>query len=100
MVGIVEAGETVGDDLSGGSGCGLGGFGGLLSRKLFRSGLSVCGERCRGEVLLRRNRQSGLRAGDDKNLFELIEVGGGTKFDEGIWLVVEVWIDGLNSADR
>ena len=50
MVGVVEAGETVGDDLS----CGFGGsFGGLLVGELFGgSGLSLGGGGSQGEIVL------------------------------------------------
>ena len=40
-----------------------------------------------------------MGAGDDENLFELVEVGGGSKLNEGVGLVVGVGLDGLYGAD-
>ena len=75
FIGIVEAGETVGDDLGGGfgvfDGFELGGVGGC------GFGLGLGGGGSDSEIVLGLKRQLGLGAGDDENLFELGEVGGG-----------------------
>jgi hypothetical protein len=97
VVGVVEAGEAVGDDLSGGSG---GGFGSLLVGELLCGGglgLGGCGSY--RQVVLGWERQSGLGGGDDEDLFELVEVCCRTKLDEGVGLVIGVGLDGLDGAD-
>jgi len=66
MVGIVEAGQTVGYDLSGGSG---GFFGGLLFGALLLCRLGLSGGSTNGQIVLGRDREGQLRAGDDEDLF-------------------------------
>ena len=97
MVGVVEAGEAVGDDLGGGFGCGLGGL--LIGELLGGSGLGLGGGCPDGEIVLGWKRQGGLRGGDDENLFELVEVRGGAKLNQGVGLMIRVGLDGLDSAD-
>ena len=60
------------------------------------SGLSLGGCGSYGQIVLSWGWQSGLGSGDDENLFELIEVGCWPKLDEGVGLVVEVWLDGFD----
>ena len=97
VVGIVEAGETVGDDLGGGFGVFDGfEFGGVSGGGL---GLGFGGGGSDGEIVLGLGGQVGLGAGDDEDLFELGEVGGGIDLDEGVGLVVGVGGDGLDGAD-
>src|SRR5580704_3727883 len=86
LVGVVEAGEAVGDDLSCGFGCGFGGL--LIGELLGGGGLSLCGRCAYSEVVLGRKRQVGLSGGDDENLFELVEVRCRTKLDKGVGLVI------------
>jgi hypothetical protein len=75
----VKAGEAVGDDLSGGFG---GGFGGLLVGKLLGGcGLGLGGCCSYSKIVLGCDWQVGLGGSDDKDLFELIEVGGGSKLN-------------------
>ena len=94
MVRIVEAGETVGYDLGRGPG---GRVGGLLVGELLGGGLGGGGPY--GQIMLGLVRQSGLGAGDDEDLFELVEVCRRTKLDEGVGLVFRVGSDGLDGAD-
>jgi hypothetical protein len=98
VVWIVEAGESVGDDLS----CGFGGgFGGLLVGELLGSSRLGLGGGCScGKIVLGRERQSGLGGGDDEDLFELVEVRSRAKLNEGVGLVVGVGFNGLDSAHR
>jgi len=96
MIGVVEAGEAVGDDLGGGPG---GGFGSLLVGELLGGGLGFGGGGSCSQIVLGRQRQGGLGAGDDEDLFELVEVGRGAELDESVGLVVGVGRDGLDGAD-
>jgi hypothetical protein len=87
VVGVVEAGQTVGNDLRCGLGGGIGG--GLLIGGLFGS----------GQIMLGRRRQSRLGARNDENLFELVEIGSGPDLDEGVGLVIRVGLDGFDGPD-
>jgi hypothetical protein len=97
MVGIMEAGQAVGDDL----GCGPGsGFGGSLVRSLLCGcSLSLCGCGSYCQIMLGRQGQRGLSVRDDEDLFELIEVGGGPELNESVRLMVQIGFDGLDGAD-
>jgi len=78
LVQIVEARQTISDNLSGGAG---GSLSSLLVGKLFLRGLGLGGGGSGGKVFFSLHRQIALRAGDDQNLFELIEVRGGMKLE-------------------
>jgi hypothetical protein len=91
VVGVVKAGEAVGDDLSCGFGCGFGSL--LVGELLGGSGLGLGGCCPYCKIVLGREGQVGLGGGDDEDLFELVEVSCRTKLDEGVGLVIGV---GLN----
>jgi hypothetical protein len=93
VVGIVKTGKTIGDDLSSGPG---GGFSSLLIGELL-GGLGSSSSH--GQIVLGCRRQSALGAGNDKYLFELVEVGCRAKLYEGIGLVLEIGFDGLDGSD-
>ena len=98
VVRIVEAGEPVGDDLR----CGFSGrVSGLLIGKLFgrRSLCLGCGNSNR-EIVLCGSGGSRRVSVMTENLFELIEVGCGTKLDQRVRLVVRVRLDGLDRTHR
>lgn len=101
---FMEAGETVSDDLGGGAGFG----GGFVDGRLCGGvcGGFLCGGASGGghlgafdQVALGVGGEGGPGAGDDEDLFELGEVGGGMDLDEGVGLVVGVGGDGLDGAD-
>jgi hypothetical protein len=75
----VEAGETVGDGLGGG----LGVFDGFEFGRVGGGGrgLSLGGGGADGEIVLGLKGQVSLGTGDDEDLFELGEVGGGNDLD-------------------
>jgi len=80
MIRVVEARESVSNDLS----CGFGGsFGGLLVGELLGGGRLGLGGGCTcGKIVLGRERQGWLRGGDDEDFFELVEVSCRTKLDK------------------
>ncbi len=98
---IVEAGEAVGDGLSCGAGGGFffvcGGFGGCGLFGCGASGGRGGGASAKGLESVGWKR--GLHAGDDEDLFQLEEVGGGFDADGGVGLVLGIRCDGLNCAD-
>lgn len=98
---IVEAGEAVGDGLGCGAGGGFffvcGGFGGCGLFGCGASGGRGGGASAKGLESVGWKR--GLHAGDDEDLFQLEEVGGGFDADGGVGLVLGIRCDGLNCAD-
>ena len=102
-VGVVEAGQAVGDDLGGGAGgasaAASASAAALALAAAGGGGLGLGGGGSDGEIVLGCERAGGLGAGDDENLFQLDEVGGGLEADGGVGLVVGVGRDGLDGAD-
>ena len=97
MIWVVKAGKAVGYYLSRGSGSG---FGGLLVGDLFcRSSLRFGSGSADCKIVLGWKGQGGLSGSDNEDLFELVQIGCWSEFDECVWLMVGIGCDGLNGAD-